>query len=196
MGIGPSWRGAVPRSGAWPRRSCSPAPSRSARASCSWRSVPARRFRPDRLHVLGLRAHHDRRRVRPRHVGATRVVARELARRALLADRTESPLRRVHRPRRDRPARHRGGGIERLRLGQGRLARGETLRIGDYALTFRGLEERQGANATEVRAQLAVRRGDRDLGTVEAGKNAYTAERQVSNEVGIRSDPLTGEDPS
>ena len=77
---------------------------------------------------------------------------------------------------------------------EGRLARGETLRIGDYALTFRGLEERQGANATEVRAQLAVRRGDRDLGTVEAGKNAYTAERQVSNEVGIRSDPLTGED--
>jgi cytochrome c-type biogenesis protein CcmF len=77
---------------------------------------------------------------------------------------------------------------------EGRLARGETLRIGDYALTFRGLEERQGANATQVRAQLAVRRGDRDLGTVEAGKNAYTAERQVSNEVGIRSDPLTGED--
>ena len=32
------------------------------------------------------------------------------------------------------------------------------------------------------------------LGTVEAGKNAYTAERQVSNEVGIRSDLVTGED--
>ena len=41
---------------------------------------------------------------------------------------------------------------------------------------------------------LDVRRGDRNLGTVEAGKNAYTAEQQVSNEVGIRSDPLTGED--
>ena len=37
-------------------------------------------------------------------------------------------------------------------------------------------------------------RGDRDLGTLEAGKNAYTIEDQVSNEVGIRSDPLTGED--
>ena len=36
-------------------------------------------------------------------------------------------------------------------------------------------------------------RGDRDLGTLEAGKNAYTIE-QVSNEVGIRSDRLTGED--
>ena len=35
---------------------------------------------------------------------------------------------------------------------------------------------------------------DRDLGTLEAGKNAYTIEQQVSNEVGIRSDRLTGED--
>jgi cytochrome c biogenesis factor len=29
---------------------------------------------------------------------------------------------------------------------------------------------------------------------VQAGKNAYTIEEQVSNEVGIRSDRLTGED--
>ena len=41
---------------------------------------------------------------------------------------------------------------------------------------------------------LAVERGGDALGTVEAGKNAYTAERQVSNEVGIRSDLVTGED--
>jgi cytochrome c-type biogenesis protein CcmF len=39
-----------------------------------------------------------------------------------------------------------------------------------------------------------VQRGDRDLGRLEAGKNAYTVEEQVSNEVGIRSDRLTGED--
>jgi cytochrome c-type biogenesis protein CcmF len=45
-----------------------------------------------------------------------------------------------------------------------------------------------------VRAVVGVERGGRDLGTVEAGKNAYTAEQQVSNEVGIRSDLLTGED--
>jgi cytochrome c-type biogenesis protein CcmF len=77
---------------------------------------------------------------------------------------------------------------------EGKLAPGQTLRVADYALTFRGLEERSAANATEVRARISVRRGDRGLGTVEAGKNAYTAERQVSNEVGIRSDPLTGED--
>ena len=41
---------------------------------------------------------------------------------------------------------------------------------------------------------LDVRRGSDDLGTIAAGKNAYSVEQQVSNEVGIRSDLLTGED--
>jgi cytochrome c-type biogenesis protein CcmF len=77
---------------------------------------------------------------------------------------------------------------------EARLAPGQTLAIEGYTLAYRGLEERQGPNATEVRARFGVSRGDSALGTVEAGKNAYTAERQVSNEVGIRSDPLTGED--
>jgi cytochrome c-type biogenesis protein CcmF len=68
------------------------------------------------------------------------------------------------------------------------------MEIADYTLVYRSLDERQSANATEVRVTLGVTRGDRDLGTLEAGKNAYTIEDQVSNEVGIRSDPLTGED--
>jgi cytochrome c-type biogenesis protein CcmF len=75
-----------------------------------------------------------------------------------------------------------------------KLRPGESMEIGDYRLVYRSLDERLAANATEIRATLAVRRGDRDLGTLEAGKNAYTIEEQVSNEVGIRSDPLTGED--
>jgi cytochrome c-type biogenesis protein CcmF len=75
-----------------------------------------------------------------------------------------------------------------------KLARNETIAVGDYRLTFRELSEREGANATEVRALLDVRRGGDALGTIAAGKNAYTAERQVSNEVGIRHDLLTGED--
>src|SRR5918994_113783 len=79
-------------------------------------------------------------------------------------------------------------------VGERRLAAGDTLAVGDYRLTYRGLEEREAANATEVRAVVGVERDGEDLGTVEAGKNAYTAERQVSNEVGIRSDLLTGED--
>ncbi len=79
-------------------------------------------------------------------------------------------------------------------VAEARLTRGDSMTIGDYTLVYRSLEERQTANATEIRAQLGVTRGDRDLGTIEAGKNAYTVEQQVSNEVGIRSDRLTGED--
>jgi len=79
-------------------------------------------------------------------------------------------------------------------VAEAKLARGQSMRIGDYTLVYRSLSERQAPNATEIRATLGVRRGDRDLGTLEAGKNAYTIEQQVSNEVGIRSDKLTGED--
>jgi cytochrome c-type biogenesis protein CcmF len=79
-------------------------------------------------------------------------------------------------------------------VAEAKLARGESMRIGDYTLSYRSLDERVAANATEIRATLGVRRGDRDLGTLQAGKNAYTIEDQVSNEVGIRSDPLTAED--
>jgi cytochrome c-type biogenesis protein CcmF len=79
-------------------------------------------------------------------------------------------------------------------VAEGPLARGETIAVGDYRLTYSALEERAGPNATEVRAVMTVERDGEALGTLEAGKNGYTAERLVSNEVGIRSDPLTGED--
>jgi cytochrome c-type biogenesis protein CcmF len=79
-------------------------------------------------------------------------------------------------------------------VAEARLTRGESMEVGKYRLEYRALDERIAANATEIRAELAVSRGNRDLGTLEAGKNAYTIEEQVSNEVGIRSDPLTGED--
>ncbi len=79
-------------------------------------------------------------------------------------------------------------------VAEARLTKGDSMQVGDYTLVYRSLDERQTANATEIRAELGVTRGDRDLGTLEAGKNAYTVEQQVSNEVGIRSDKLTGED--
>jgi cytochrome c-type biogenesis protein CcmF len=75
-----------------------------------------------------------------------------------------------------------------------RLAPGESMRAGDYTLTYERLKETQTSNATEVRAVMGVHRGGKDLGTVEAGKNAYTIERQVSNEVGIRTDRVRAED--
>jgi len=80
------------------------------------------------------------------------------------------------------------------KVAEAKLRPGESMDVGRYTLAYRSLDERQVENATEIRATLAVSRGDRDLGTLEAGKNAYTIEQQVSNEVGIRSDRLTGED--
>jgi cytochrome c-type biogenesis protein CcmF len=77
---------------------------------------------------------------------------------------------------------------------EGKLARGESIRAGDYELTYTRLEEREASNATEIRAVLKVQRGGSDLGTVEAGKNAYSVEQQVSNEVGIRTDYTRAED--
>jgi cytochrome c-type biogenesis protein CcmF len=79
-------------------------------------------------------------------------------------------------------------------VAEARLTQGDSMQIGKYTLVYRSLHERASSNATQLRATLDIRRGDRDLGTLQAGKNAYTIEQQVSNEVGIRSDKLTGED--
>jgi cytochrome c-type biogenesis protein CcmF len=74
------------------------------------------------------------------------------------------------------------------------LRPGETMTVGDYRLTYRSLDVREGANAEELRARLDVERDGKSLGAIAAGKNRYRAEQQVSNEVGIRSDKLTLED--
>ena len=75
-----------------------------------------------------------------------------------------------------------------------RLRPGETMAVGDYQLRYRGMRERRGANAQELRAVVDVSRNGERLGTMEPGKNRYFAEQQVSNESAIRSDRLTGED--
>ena len=76
-----------------------------------------------------------------------------------------------------------------------KLARDETIVVGDYRLTFRELQEREGPRTRPrcVRSSTSSATAIRS-GRSQAGKNAYTAERQVSNEVGIRHDLLTGED--
>ena len=75
-----------------------------------------------------------------------------------------------------------------------KLSPGQTMAIGNYQLTYREVVKREGPNATEYRAHLDVRRGGKSLGMLSSGKNYYRAEQQGSNEVGIRSDHLTGED--
>jgi cytochrome c-type biogenesis protein CcmF len=79
-------------------------------------------------------------------------------------------------------------------VGEARLARDDTIAVGGYTLRYTDLAERQVSNATEVRAVFDVERSGKRLGELRAGKNAYSVEEQVSNEVGIRSDLLTGED--
>jgi cytochrome c-type biogenesis protein CcmF len=74
------------------------------------------------------------------------------------------------------------------------LSPGQTMAAGSYDLTYQRLVQRDGPNADEARAVLAVRKSGDPVGTLESGKNHYRAEDQVSNEVGIRSDYLTGED--
>ena len=77
---------------------------------------------------------------------------------------------------------------------EGRVTRGQSLQVAGYSVTYDRLVEHEAANATEVRALLAVRRGGEQLGVLRAGKNAYGVEQQVSNKVGIRTDYLRGED--
>ncbi|MGH3031646.1 MAG: heme lyase CcmF/NrfE family subunit, partial [Gaiellaceae bacterium] len=84
------------------------------------------------------------------------------------------------------------GGFSTTR--EARLAPGESLAVGGYRLQFLGADQRRGPNAQELRANLAVYRGDQRVGTVAAGKNRYLAEQQTSNEVAIRTDWLRGED--
>jgi len=74
------------------------------------------------------------------------------------------------------------------------LSPGQSMAIGHYGVTYKELVRRQAANATEFRALLDVRKDGSRVGTLEAGKNHYPAEDQNSNEVGIRTNYLTGED--
>jgi len=80
---------------------------------------------------------------------------------------------------------------------EGKLAPGESLSVAGYTATFQKLTERETAHAAEVRAHLAISRDGKSLGTLEAGKNSYKIAGpapQVSSEVGIRTNYLTGED--
>jgi cytochrome c-type biogenesis protein CcmF len=75
-----------------------------------------------------------------------------------------------------------------------RLAPGQSLKVRDYTLVYRGLNTKRAENAIETRATIDVLRGGDRIATMHPGKNNYPVEQQVSNEVSIRSDWLTGED--
>jgi cytochrome c-type biogenesis protein CcmF len=77
---------------------------------------------------------------------------------------------------------------------EARLKPGESMTVAGDRLVFRGFETTMESNHRAIRAQVDVYRGDEYLGRYEPGKNQYFAEDQVSNEVSIRHDLLTGGD--
>jgi cytochrome c-type biogenesis protein CcmF len=77
---------------------------------------------------------------------------------------------------------------------EARLKPGQSLTVAGDRLVFRGFRERTEANHRAIRAQVDVYRGGEYLGRYTPGKNQYFAENQVSNEVAIRHDLLTGGD--
>jgi cytochrome c-type biogenesis protein CcmF len=84
------------------------------------------------------------------------------------------------------------GGFSTTR--EAKLRPGESTDVAGYSLTYQGSRQERAANATEIRADLAVARGGDSLGTIAAGKNRYPAEGQTSNEVAIRTDLLRAQD--
>jgi cytochrome c-type biogenesis protein CcmF len=77
---------------------------------------------------------------------------------------------------------------------EARLRPGESMTVAGKQLVFRGYENRRAANHQAVRAVVDVYQGREYLGRYRPGKNRYFAEEQVSNEVSIRHDLLTGAD--
>jgi cytochrome c-type biogenesis protein CcmF len=77
---------------------------------------------------------------------------------------------------------------------EARLQPGDSLTVAGNRLVFRGFEARTVTNHREIRANVDVYRGGDYLGRLRPGKNQYFAEDQISNEVAIRHDLLTGGD--
>jgi cytochrome c-type biogenesis protein CcmF len=75
-----------------------------------------------------------------------------------------------------------------------RLHPGDSMTVAGDRLVFRGFESRLEGNHRAIRANVDVYRGGEYLGRYRPGKNQYFAEDQVSNEVSIRHDLLTGGD--
>ena len=72
------------------------------------------------------------------------------------------------------------------------LRPGQSMTIGGYTLTYRGIAHPPNANATETRAVLDV--NGRWRGTIQSGENQYRNPPETSTEVGIHTDWLRAED--
>ena len=142
---------------------------------------------PDRLHVLGVRADDDRRRARARTRGDRVAVRARVAQ--------PPPLRRLRRPRGDRPARDRDRRLERLRHDARAEARDRP--VDDGRRLHAHLSRHR---ARRRRARPPSRRGPSstspaaDHGTLSTGVNDPVHPARTSREVGIHTNWLRGED--
>ena len=75
-----------------------------------------------------------------------------------------------------------------------RLSPGDSMTVAGNRLVFRGFQTTTESNHRAIRANIDVYKGGEYLGRYRPGKNQYFAEDQVSNEVSIRHDLLTGGD--
>jgi len=75
-----------------------------------------------------------------------------------------------------------------------KLRPGASMQAAGYTFQYLGTRQHRGPNDVELRAGVDVSRGSKHLATLQPGKNRYVAEDEVSNEVAIKSNWLTGED--
>ncbi len=76
--------------------------------------------------------------------------------------------------------------------GQANLARGESIQVENYVLTFDGLTQTPGSNYDAVQANLLVTRSGRPAGVVRPGMHFYntvSGQDQPTNEIAIRMGP-------
>jgi cytochrome c-type biogenesis protein CcmF len=77
---------------------------------------------------------------------------------------------------------------------ESRLHPGDSMTVAGNRLVFRGFDSSTASNHRAIRANVDVYRGGSYIGRLRPGKNQYFAEDQVSNEVAIRHNLLTGGD--
>jgi cytochrome c-type biogenesis protein CcmF len=77
---------------------------------------------------------------------------------------------------------------------EAKLSPGQSMEAAGYTLTYRSLRTEQRANHTAVRAQVDLYRDGSRIARLNPGKNRYTAEQQVSNEMAIHTSWLRAED--
>jgi len=69
------------------------------------------------------------------------------------------------------------------------LKNGETMKVGPYALTLRGVEEKMVSNAAQTRAVLDVNRGGKPLGVAHPAKAMYFKSQQPMTEIALHQTP-------